>query len=78
MESIRNTNRFNVCFDEVHNGISNRKQLDLYFDEKERQVQKAYIGSSFMGHGQADLCLERLKETPNNLNYTDNLVQVIT
>ena len=79
MNAIKNVNRFTVCFDEAHNDISNRKQLDahvLYFDEFERKVQRSYVGSTFMGHGHSDLCLKKLQEALHDLNITDNLVQV--
>ena len=64
MEKVKSANHFTICFDEALNNISNRKQLDahvLFFNEDNNKVERYYIGSSFMGHGDHELRLQKLK-----------------
>ena len=79
MEKLKVAKYYTVCFDEALNNISNRKQLDahvLFFNEDDNKVERYYIGSSFMGHGDAELCLKKLIATMNGLDYVYKLVQV--
>ena len=55
---------FTVCLKNLLNYVSNCKQLDahiLYYDKISSCMEKAYIGSSFMGHVDAET-MEILKE----------------
>ena len=57
MGLVKNANHFTVRLDKLLNYIPNLKQWDihiLYYDEISSFMEKAYIRSSFMGHGDAE------------------------
>lgn len=66
MGLVKNANHFTVCFDELLDHISNFYQLDapiLCYNEIVYCVERAHHESFFMGHGNAESGLEKLKET---------------
>ena len=56
--------KFVSCFDESLNNVSTKKQLivhNISFDENARQIKTNYIGSEFIGHGDAETGAKPLK-----------------
>ena len=78
MEKVKSANRFTICVDEALNNISNRQLLEahFFFNEDNNKVERYYIGSSFIGHGDHELCPQKLTETMGGLDYVNKLVQV--
>lgn len=70
MRLVKNANHFTVCFDQSLNHIFNRKQLDTYtlYYVIASRVQRACIGSSYMGYGDAEIGLKKLKNTLHELD----------
>ena len=70
---------FVACFDESFNAVSNRKQLDVHiisFNKTTKIVERNYIGSSFLGHGDAETCLKSLLEVLDGLDYVNKMIQI--
>ena len=60
---IKNASHFVACFDESLNSVSNKKQLDVHIislNNKTKLVERNYTRSSFIGHGDAESCLQSL------------------
>ena len=71
---------FTEYIDKFRNHISDCKQFYthiLFNDEIVNHVGVAYIGLSFMGHGDAETGLEKLEETLKELDYTYKLIQAL-
>ena len=47
-----------------------------FFNDKSNRVERKYIGSSFIGHGDAETCLKSLIDVLGNLDYVNNLIQM--
>ena len=63
---VKNVNHFTICTDKFHNYIYKCKQFythNAFYNEITNHAEKAYLGSSYMGHGDAEIDLEKLKET---------------
>ena len=61
--SIKNESHFVASFDKYFKSVSNKKILDvdiISFNNKTKLVERNYIGSSLIGHGDAESCLNSL------------------
>ncbi|KAJ8364756.1 hypothetical protein SKAU_G00135870 [Synaphobranchus kaupii] len=69
VDTINKAGQFVLMFDESLNQLTKKKQLDVHirFWEDDR-VQSRYIGSQFLGHGNADDLLHHIKECVAKLN----------
>ena len=47
-----------------------------FFNDKSNCVERKYIGSSFIRHGDAETCLKSLIDVFGNLDYISNLIQM--
>ena len=79
ISSVKEAAYFVSSSDEPFNSQSNKKQLDAhvnFFDDKSNRVEWKYIGSFFIGHGDAETCLKSLIDVLGNLDYVNNLIQM--
>ena len=70
--------KFASCFDRSFNN-STKKQLHvriILFDENARQIKRNYIGSEFLGHGDAETVVKVFKSVHGKLEFVHNLVQI--
>ena len=79
ISAIKDASHFVACFDESFSAVSNRKQLDVHiisFNKTTKIVERNFIGSSFLGHGDAETCLKSLLEVLDGLNYVNKMIQI--
>ena len=79
ISSVKEAAYFVSSFDESFSSESNKKQFDAhgnFFNDKSNRVKRKYIGSSFIGHGDAETCLKSVIDVLVNLDYVNNLIQM--
>ena len=77
--SIKYALHFATCFDASFTSVSNKKQVHVHvvsFSNKIKLFERNYIGSYFIGHGDAKSYLKRLLDVFNGLDYIKEMVQI--